>query len=97
MTRYASKEAYENNLEYIKKFNKESYRQFAFKLNKIHDPEMIEWLEQQDNIQGYLNELISKDMNDKLNDIEAKEFMRVKELVKQHNAIISDCLNMLKD
>lgn len=49
MTRYASKEAYENNLEYIKKFNKESYIQFAFKLDKIHDPEMIEWLEQQDN------------------------------------------------
>ncbi len=50
------KNAYDN--EYIKK----NQRQFMLKVNRIHEPEIIEWLESKDSVQTYLKELIRKDM-----------------------------------
>lgn len=62
MTRYKSKEAYENNLEYIKSYNKQAYKQVPLRLNKYTEPDLINWLFARANVQGYIKELIRKDM-----------------------------------
>ncbi len=45
-------------IDYIKT----KQRQFMFKLSKLYDTEMIEWLESKENINAYIKELIKKDM-----------------------------------
>ena len=48
--------------EYLAEYVKKNQRQFMLKVNRIHEPEMVEWLESKDSIQAYLKELIRKDM-----------------------------------
>lgn len=43
-------------------YEKEYTRQIKFKLNRKFDADVIEWLEQQENVQGYLKELVRADM-----------------------------------
>lgn len=40
-------------------------RQFMLKVNRKLEPEMVAWLESQENVQAYLKELIKKDMESK--------------------------------
>lgn len=49
------------NLDYVKQFQ----RQFMLKVNRNTDPEMIAWLESQENVQAYLKQLIREDMEKK--------------------------------
>ena len=51
-----------NNANYQRDYQRENIRQIKFKLNRKTDPDLIEWIEKQYNIQGYLKELIKKDM-----------------------------------
>lgn len=50
------------NMEYMNKYEKENIRQIRLKINRKTEPEMIEWIEKQENIQGYIKRLIREDM-----------------------------------
>ena len=53
--------AYDKNA-YDKGYIKENQRQFMLKVNRIHDADMVTWLESQSSIQTYLKNLIRTDM-----------------------------------
>ncbi len=44
------------------KYDARTAKHYSLKLNKNTDKDLIEYLEKQSNIQGYLKELIRKDM-----------------------------------
>ena len=48
--------------QYNKKYAHDNYRQFGLVINKHKYPDMIAWLESQDNIQAYIRKLIENDM-----------------------------------
>ena len=50
------------SLEYLNQYEKENIRQIKLKLNRKTEPELIEWIEKQENIQGYIKRLIREDM-----------------------------------
>ena len=50
------------NTEYLAQYEKENLRQIRLKINRKTEPELLAWIEKQDNIQGYIKELIRKDM-----------------------------------
>lgn len=47
------------------KYNKENYKVVNFKLHKTNDKDIMEHLEAQPNKQGYIKDLIRKDMVNK--------------------------------
>ena len=50
------------NTEYLAQYEKENLRQIRLKINRKTEPELLEWIEKQDNIQGYIKRLILEDM-----------------------------------
>ena len=54
--------------EYMANYEKENLRQIRLKINRKTEPELLEWMEQQENIQGYIKDLIQKDMEEKKKD-----------------------------
>ena len=50
------------NTEYLNKYEKENLRQIRLKINRKTEPELLEWIEKQENIQGYIKRLIEEDM-----------------------------------
>lgn len=50
-----------NQLEYISKFNKDNYKHYHIKVNK-KDTKVIEQIEKQKSKNGYIIELIRKDL-----------------------------------
>ena len=60
-----TKEQYDNFRQYQNDYYKKSYRNFIFKLNKVDDAEIIEYLESQDNATDYMRQLVIKDMKNK--------------------------------
>ena len=48
--------------EYMANYEKENLRQIRLKINRKTEPELLEWIEKQENIQGYIKELIRKEM-----------------------------------
>ncbi len=53
------------NMEYLNKYEKDNLRQIRLKINRKTEPELLEWIEKQDNIQGYIKRLILEDMEKK--------------------------------
>ena len=56
------KKATNKQKAYIAEYNKNNYRRINFSLHKEYDKEIIEQLEKQDNISGYLKALIIADI-----------------------------------
>lgn len=54
---------YQDRTEYLRKYHQNNIRQFRFCLNRNTDADIIAYLESLPNIQGYLRELVKKDMN----------------------------------
>ena len=52
----------ENKKEYDEKYQKQNIRQIKLNMNRKTEPEILEWLEKQDNIQGYIKKIIKEDM-----------------------------------
>ena len=50
------------NMEYMNRYEKENLRQIRLKINRKTEPELLGWIEKQDNIQGYIKRLILEDM-----------------------------------
>ena len=50
------------NTEYLAQYEKENLRQIRLKINRKTEPELLAWIEKQDNIQGYIKRLIMEDM-----------------------------------
>lgn len=48
--------------DYQVNYNKETYRAFFFRASKVHEVEIIDWLEAKDNLSGYIKDLVIKDM-----------------------------------
>lgn len=53
-----------NQAEYNKQYQRDNLRCFKLRLHREHDAVMIKHLERQKNKQGYIKELIRKDMRD---------------------------------
>lgn len=51
------------NMEYLNQYEKENIRQIRLKINRKTEPELLEWIEKQGNIQGYIKQLIREDMD----------------------------------
>ncbi|MBO7663896.1 MAG: hypothetical protein J6U01_11050 [Clostridia bacterium] len=51
------------NMEYLNKYEKDNLRQIRLKINRKTEPELLEWIEKQENIQGYIKRLILEDMD----------------------------------
>lgn len=64
----------------IAKYDASNTRQFHLKLNKNTDAEIIQHLDRQQNIQGYLKELIKADLE------YCQEIERAKEFAKENEA-----------
>ena len=58
----AGKNQYKNKLEYNNTYNRNNYRSFSVRFNNKSETELIEWLEKQDSIKGYLTSLIQADI-----------------------------------
>lgn len=50
------------NMEYLNNYEKENLRQIRLKINRKTEPELLEWIEKQKNIQGYIKQLIRREM-----------------------------------
>ena len=50
---------------YSNAYQEAHQRQIKLKINRDTEPEMLEWILSQNNSQGYLKELIRKDMDNK--------------------------------
>ena len=48
--------------EYMANYEKENLRQIRLKINRKTESELLEWIEKQENIQGYIKGLIRDDM-----------------------------------
>ena len=57
-----SKELTEAKRQAIKRYDAKSTRQIHLKLNLNTDADILEHLDQQENVQGYIKELIRNDM-----------------------------------
>ena len=62
------------NMEYLNQYEKENIRQIRLKINRKTEPELLEWVEKQENIQGYIKRIIRQDMK-----IEGKKLVICKE------------------
>lgn len=58
----ASKNQYKNKLEYNNTYNRNNYRSFSIRFNNTSEANIIEWLQKQDSIKGYLTALIEADI-----------------------------------
>ena len=52
----------DNKKAYDAKYLKENLRQVALKISRIHEQDMIDWLESKQNINKYVKALIREDM-----------------------------------
>ena len=57
-----NKDQYQNKLEYNNTYNRNNYRSFSVRFNNKSETNIIEWLESQDSIKGYLTSLIEADI-----------------------------------
>lgn len=57
--------SYDNKKNYNMAYDKAFQRRFALNVNKIHEADIIDHLEAQDSIQGYIKRLIREDMQKK--------------------------------
>ena len=57
----------EKRKQYEIDYIKQNQRQFMLKVNRKTDPDMVDWLESQENVQAYLKDLIRKDMESRIN------------------------------
>lgn len=48
--------------DYQNKYREENVREFRLKINRLTEPELLEWMSSQENFQGYLKRLIREDM-----------------------------------
>ena len=48
--------------EYMANYEKENLRQIRLKINRKTEPELLAWIEKQENIQGYIKQLIRREM-----------------------------------
>lgn len=51
--------------KYQKDYVKSTYRSFFFRCNNDKESDLIEWLQMQDNLAGYLKDLVRADMEKK--------------------------------
>lgn len=70
--------ANELELAYQAEYQKKKIRQFSLSLNRDHDAEIIDWLEEQKPFVKYVRNLIIKDMRKNGIDIADREDGRVK-------------------
>jgi hypothetical protein len=57
-----NKNQYKNKLEYNNTYNRNNYRSFSVRFNNKTESGIIEWLESQESIKGYLTSLIEADI-----------------------------------
>ena len=48
--------------EYMANYEKENLRQIRLKINRKTEPDLLAWVEKQENVQGYIKQLIRREM-----------------------------------
>lgn len=51
--------------QYVEDYHKQHLKQIRMNLNRKTEPELIDWLDKQENVQGYIKNLIKKDIAEK--------------------------------
>ena len=51
--------------EYMANYEKENLRQIRLKINRKTEPDLLAWVEKQENVQGYIKQLIRREMPQK--------------------------------
>ena len=54
-----------DNVKYQTEYIKKNLRRFEIKINRNTEPDLMDWLESQENVQAYLKSLIKQDMESK--------------------------------
>lgn len=49
--------------DYFLRYQEKTIKQVSLKLNRNTEKELIEWIEKKKNVQGYIKDLITEDMN----------------------------------
>ena len=57
-----NKNQYKNKLEYNNTYNRNNYRSFSVRFNNKTEAHLIEWLENQESVKGYLTSLVEADI-----------------------------------
>ena len=50
---------------YANKYIEKNQQVFRFKVNRKTEPGLLDWLQSQDNLQGYIKQLVNEDMKRK--------------------------------
>lgn len=58
----AKMNGYEHKLAYNNQYNRENYRSFSIRYDKVQEKKIIRWLEKQPGVKQYVTDLIVKDM-----------------------------------
>ena len=61
----AKKTQYKHKLEYNNTYNRNNYRSFSVRFNNKSEADIIRWLEKQEGVKSYLEELVRADMKKK--------------------------------
>lgn len=69
----------------VNKYIKENQRLFRVKVNRRTEPELLDWLQGKENVQGYVKQLIIQDMH--LEELGAKQKAEnyIKKLIREEN------------
>ena len=69
----------------VNKYIKENQRLFRVKVNRRTEPELLDWLQGKENVQGYVKQLIIQDMQ--LEGLGAKQKAEnyIKKLIREEN------------
>lgn len=69
----------------VNKYIKENQRLFRVKVNRRTEPELLDWLQGKENVQGYVKQLIIQDMH--LEGLGAKQKAEnyIKKLIREEN------------
>ena len=59
------KAQYKKKLEYNNTYNRNNYRSFAMRFNINTEKDIINWLENQESVKAYIQNLIEEDMKKK--------------------------------
>lgn len=57
-----TEEGWKKKREYTDNYLKNNFKRFGFRVSKVTESDIIEWLEQQKSVYSYIKELIRKDM-----------------------------------
>ena len=69
----------------VNKYIKENQRLFRVKVNRRTEPELLDWLQRKENVQGYVKQLIIQDMHLEVLGAKQKAENYIKKLIREES------------